>query len=134
MRLVITTPSPHPPEARARMSWASLLKRVFDIDMEYCANCGGRRKIIAAIVDPAVIAKILTHLHLLARAPRRINGATSRPVPGGLIAHSSSVSSRLTPKPTIPLAPAFVCALKTAPSRVHESPQARSKRRRLSLA
>ena len=33
-------------------------KRVFDIDVEYCANSGGRLKIIAAIVDPAVITKI----------------------------------------------------------------------------
>jgi len=35
------------------------------------ANCGGRLQIIAAIVDPAVIAQILTHLHLPARAPPR---------------------------------------------------------------
>ena len=53
----------HAPGSPARMSWALLLKRVFDIDVEYCANCGGRLKIIAAIVDPAVIAQILTHLH-----------------------------------------------------------------------
>ena len=60
-----------PPASPVRMSWACLLKRVFDIDVEYCANCGGRLKIIAAIVDPAVITKILTHLHLPARAPPR---------------------------------------------------------------
>ena len=60
-----------PALAPARMSWACLLKRVFDIDVEHCANCGGRLKIIAAIVDPAVITKILTHLHLPARAPPR---------------------------------------------------------------
>ena len=53
------------------MSWAYLLKRVFDIDIEHCPNCGGRLKISAAIVDPAVITKILTHLHLPARAPPR---------------------------------------------------------------
>ena len=34
--------------APARMSWARLLKRVFDIDIEHCPNCGGRLKIIAA--------------------------------------------------------------------------------------
>src|SRR4029434_9226006 len=37
-----------------RMSWARLLKRVFDIDTEHCPNCGGALKIIAAIEDPPV--------------------------------------------------------------------------------
>ena len=32
------------------MSWARLLKRVFDIDMQHCPNCGaGELKIIANI-------------------------------------------------------------------------------------
>jgi hypothetical protein len=29
------------PGASARMSWARLLKRVFDIDIECCPRCGG---------------------------------------------------------------------------------------------
>jgi hypothetical protein len=29
------------------MSWAKLLKRVLDIDIEHCSNCGGSLKIIA---------------------------------------------------------------------------------------
>ena len=33
-----------------RLSWAQLLKRVFEIDMEHCPNCGGELKIIAAIL------------------------------------------------------------------------------------
>jgi len=57
----------------ARISWARLLKRVFDIDIEHCSNCGGTLKIIAAIEDPAVIAKILTHLGLPARAPPQVS-------------------------------------------------------------
>jgi len=54
----------------ARMSWAQLLKRVFHIDVERCA-CGGKLKILAAIEEPVVLARILTHLGLPARAPPR---------------------------------------------------------------
>jgi hypothetical protein len=55
--------------APARMSWARLLKRVFDIDIDHCPSCGGSSKIIAAIEDPPVIVRILTHLGLPTRAP-----------------------------------------------------------------
>jgi hypothetical protein len=51
----------------------------FDIDIEHCPNCGGALKIIAcpelrrraAIEDPPVIIKILSHLGLPTRAPPR---------------------------------------------------------------
>ena len=59
------------PAAPARIRWAQLLKRVFDIDIEHCPHCGGTLKIIAAILNPTVIAKVLTHLGLSARAPPR---------------------------------------------------------------
>jgi len=59
-------------ETPARMGWARLLKRVFDIDLEHCPQCGGNLKVIAAIEEPAVIVRILTHLGLPARAPPRI--------------------------------------------------------------
>ena len=55
----------------ARMGWARLLKRVFDLDLEHCPPCGGEFRIIAAIEELAVIARILTHLGLPARAPPR---------------------------------------------------------------
>ncbi len=62
---------PLPRSPSARMSWARLVKRVFDIDIEYCPHCGGTMKIIAAIEQPAVITKILEHLGLPTRAPPR---------------------------------------------------------------
>jgi len=55
----------------ARMGWVRLLKRVFDLDLEHCPQCGCDMKIIAAIEEPEVIAKILMHLGLPARAPAR---------------------------------------------------------------
>jgi hypothetical protein len=55
-----------------RLSWAKLLKRVFHLDLEHCANCGGELKIIAAILEQPVIEKILTHLGLQVRAPPRL--------------------------------------------------------------
>ena len=64
------------------LSWAQRLKRVFGIEIETCARCHGRMKVIASIEDPAVIARILAHLDrtigtqperapLAARAPPR---------------------------------------------------------------
>jgi hypothetical protein len=81
---------PKPPTAKStgttgqserpnRITWAQLLRRVFPLDLEHCQNCGGALKIIAAIEDPAVIVKILTHLELPARAPPR---APARPPVG----------------------------------------------------
>ena len=33
-----------------RLSWAKLLTRVFELDLAHCPNCGGKLKIIAAIL------------------------------------------------------------------------------------
>jgi len=44
------------------MTWAQRLKRVFNIDIETCGECGGPVKVIASIEDPALIKEILEHL------------------------------------------------------------------------
>ena len=54
-----------------RLSRAKLLKRVFDLDLDHCPNCGGELKIVAAILERPVIHNVLTHLGLQARAPPR---------------------------------------------------------------
>ena len=52
-----------------RLRWAELLKRLFELDLKHCPNCGGQLKIIAAILERPVIEKNLPHLGLQARAP-----------------------------------------------------------------
>ena len=68
-------PSPEDGEAALdrpmRLGWAKLLKRVFNLDLEHCPNCGGELKIIAAILERPAKEKILNHLGLQARAPPR---------------------------------------------------------------
>jgi hypothetical protein len=52
------------------MHRARLLKGVFDIDSEQCPPVGGTLKIIAALEEPPVITKILSHLGLPLAPPR----------------------------------------------------------------
>ena len=54
-----------------RLSWAQLMLRVFAQDVLECPRCGGRRKLIAVITDPAVIVRFLASLGLPTRAPPR---------------------------------------------------------------
>ncbi len=56
-------------DKRDRMSWARLLKRVFDIDVSICRVCQGKTKVVAAIEDQRVVKKILFHLGLPYPAP-----------------------------------------------------------------
>jgi hypothetical protein len=58
------------PAPRPGLRWADLLRRVYDIDMRTCPNCGqGRLEPIATILDPDAIARILAAMALQPRAP-----------------------------------------------------------------
>src|SRR5690606_21547274 len=54
------------------MNWAQRLRRVFGVEIEACARCGGRLKIIASIEEPKVLAKILSDMQKL--APEQYQG------------------------------------------------------------
>jgi hypothetical protein len=45
------------------------MRRVFLIDALQCPSCKGRMRVIAAVDQPRLIARILNHLRLPARAP-----------------------------------------------------------------
>lgn len=72
-RVEATQPQPARNSAPARYRWAQLLARVFAADLTRCQrpDCAGKVRVIAEIIDPDVIAKILSHLglHDVASAP-----------------------------------------------------------------
>ena len=62
-------PSTSPQQRAHRLAWATLLARVFAIDVTECQECGGAMCIIAALSDPASIRGYLEGVGLPARPP-----------------------------------------------------------------
>ncbi len=50
--------------AEVRRNWARLIRKVWEVDPLICVRCGGTMKVIALIERPAVVKRILDHLHL----------------------------------------------------------------------
>jgi hypothetical protein len=44
-----------------RYSWSTLLKRVFNLNLDKCPLCGGKFLTVATITDPDSIKRILIH-------------------------------------------------------------------------
>src|ERR1044072_8463902 len=61
--------TPLPRGDTPRMSCARLLKRVFDIDVEHCPNCGGALKIIAC-PEPSPQGRLFDRLRTGIEDPR----------------------------------------------------------------
>ena len=57
------------PRRPRRLAWADLLRRVFAIEVLHCPLCGGRMRILAAILPPEATQAILACLGLPVRAP-----------------------------------------------------------------
>ena len=75
---------PHRPVARRRgvkrrSTWASLLRRVFLVDVLQCPHCGGARRLLAAVYDPLSIEAVLRAMGLAPEAPEL---APARAPPG----------------------------------------------------
>ena len=71
---------PHRPAARRRgvkrrYTWASLLRRVFLVDVLQCPHCGGARRLLAAVYDPLSIEAVPPGDGLAARGARVGPGA-----------------------------------------------------------
>jgi len=53
-----------------RRRWRELIKRIYEVDPLICPNCQAEMRIIAFIIDHAVVDKILRHLDRKGRAER----------------------------------------------------------------
>jgi hypothetical protein len=49
---------------KCRMTWAALIKCVYEVDPLRCPKCGGQMKIVAFIEEKDVVEKILRHCDL----------------------------------------------------------------------
>ncbi len=54
-----------PKRHRYRTDWASLLRRVFLVDIMTCAPCQGRLRVVARVDNPDAVHAMLRHLGLL---------------------------------------------------------------------
>jgi hypothetical protein len=72
---------------RVAMSWAQRLKRVFAIEIDTCARCQGRLRVIASIEEPVVIARILAH--------RERDGGAAEPELAPIVARAPPRQGRL---------------------------------------
>ena len=70
---VITVPpaaiDDEPFRRRARLRWAALIKRVYEIDPLLCPYCGAEMKVIAFITEHVTVAHILEHIRMPAQRP-----------------------------------------------------------------
>lgn len=60
-----------PDAARREWTWAQLMRRAFDLDVQACLNYGGRLRLIATIVDPRTIRALLLSLGVRAEVTVR---------------------------------------------------------------
>jgi len=58
--IIIEKESPRIP----RRGWAEMIRKVYEADPLVCDQCGGQMKVIAFIMDYAVVDKIINHLKL----------------------------------------------------------------------
>jgi hypothetical protein len=57
---------PRPP---GRLSWATLLRRVFSLAVLVCPRCAGPRRIVGAVTEPQAVRRLLAALGLAAEPP-----------------------------------------------------------------
>jgi hypothetical protein len=52
-----------------RLTWATLLRRVFSLEVLVCPRCGGPRRVLGAVTEPHAVRRVLAVLGLAAEPP-----------------------------------------------------------------
>ena len=52
-----------------KSTWARLIAKVYEVDPLVCTKCGGEMKVVAVIMDPVEVEKILRHLVKTGKSP-----------------------------------------------------------------
>jgi hypothetical protein len=60
---------PDGPRPPGRLSWATLLRRVFAIEVIVCPRCAGPRRILGAVTEPHAVRRLLAALGLAGEPP-----------------------------------------------------------------
>jgi hypothetical protein len=60
---------PERPRSPGWLSWATLLRRVFAIEVLVCPRCAGPRQIVGAVTEPHAVRRLLGALGLAAQPP-----------------------------------------------------------------
>jgi hypothetical protein len=82
------TGRPVAPPRPARMGWADLLKRTFDIDALRCGYCGGHLMVVSAVHDPTAVQAIIAAVHAADTRAERQRARASQAAPRGPPSHS----------------------------------------------
>ena len=56
-------------DQESRCTWARLIAQVYEVNPLECPRCHSPMKLIAVIIDPAEVKKILRHLVKVGRSP-----------------------------------------------------------------
>ena len=59
-----------PPRPGRYLSWAELLKRVYEFDVLVCPACGGRMRVLATLTEETSIASFLRGIGVSSEVPR----------------------------------------------------------------
>ena len=64
------------PESACRSAWARLIAKIYEVDPLVCPRCSSKMRILAVIIDPAEVKKILRHLVKIGRPPPGLDPST----------------------------------------------------------